>query len=192
MGQQDGPPAHLATACPIIGEQNKSTLRPPSLSVLLWDDPKVLTLTRHHRSTSCALTGKKCITRSINNISVGAGDGCLMRWLCRCLVIGGPFFFWVRFFIQWVLLLLVVVFFFFSFVPLSASLIHENWWGSFTVPMTDIRRALSSPCLLQLHPLFSSSNRIKMGLQVYQGKLHTSRKWTHLLGDVSLLCIVQP
>ncbi len=92
MGQQDGPPAHLATACPIIGEQNKSTLRPPSLSVLLWDDPKVLTLTRHHRTTSCASTGKTFITRSINNTSVRAGDGCLMRWLCRCLVIGGPLF----------------------------------------------------------------------------------------------------
>lgn len=117
MGQQDGPPAHLATACPIIGEQNKSTLRPPSLSVLLWDDPKVLTLTRHHRTTSCASTGKKFITRSINNTSVRAGDGCLMRWLCRCLVIGGPFFESV--FIQWALLLPVFFFFFCPSVCLS-------------------------------------------------------------------------
>lgn len=72
-------------------------------------------------------------------------------------------FFESVFFIQWVLLLTV-----FSFVPLSASLIYENWWGSFTVPLADIRRALSSPCLLQLHPLLGSSNRIKMGFQVYQ------------------------
>ncbi len=190
MGQQDGPPAHLATTCPIIGEQNKSTLRPPSLSVLLWDDPKVLTLTRHHRTTSCASTGKTFITRSINNTSVRAGDGCLMRWLCRCLVIGGPLFESVFYTMGPVIAILFS--FSFSFVPLSASVICENWWGSFTVPLADIRRALSSPCLLQLHPLLGSSNRIKMGFQVYQGKLHTSHKWTHLLGDVSLLCIVQP